>query len=158
MKRGVSAAAGLAALLLGVTACTSSGHAPSKHAPSASAAPTGTAQQGGALVDPGMYGNSVSGAKTLLNTRGKGDASLSEHSGGESGDFIIAVSCLGNGPLKVTDKSGRLLLRIATCTGSPGAIYNSRGPVRQADAVLRLTTGPTVDWRIAALQAPASGS
>ena len=154
MRHRLRAATGLAALLLGVTACTSSGHTPSKHASSTPPSPSGSAQQGGNLVDPVTYGQSVSGAKTLLNTRGKGNSSLSVPGEGKSGDLVIAVSCLGKGPLKVSDKSGRLLLGIATCAGSPGAIYNSRGSLRPADATLELTTGATVDWRIAALQAP----
>ncbi|WP_143076566.1 hypothetical protein [Streptomyces sp. MUSC 14] len=154
MRRQPAAATGLAVLLLGLTACTSSGHAPHGHASPTSAAPTGSAQQGGALVDPDTYRRSVSGAQPLLHTRGKGDSSLSIRGEEKSGDLVIAVSCLGKGPLKVTDKSGRLLLRIVTCTGSPAAMYNSRGALRPADTALELTAGPSVDWRIAVMQAP----
>lgn len=158
MRRRLSAATGLAALLLGVTACGSSDHTPHGHASSTSAAPTGSTQQGGALVDPDTYLQSVSGAQALLNTRGKGDSSLSIRGEGKSGDLVIAVSCLGKGSLKVTDKSGRLLLRVVTCAGSPAAIYNSRGSLRPADTSLALTAGPTVDWRIAVMQAPHANS
>ncbi|WBO64114.1 hypothetical protein [Streptomyces camelliae] len=141
-------------LLLGLAACSSSGHEPSKHASPTAASPSGSAQQGGDLVDPSIYGQSVSGAKTLLNIRGKGDSSPSVPGAGKSGDLVIAVSCSGKGSLKVADKSGRLLLGIATCEGSPGAIYNSRGSFRPDDSALKLTTDAAVAWRIAALQAP----
>jgi hypothetical protein len=154
MRRQLGAATGLAVLLLGPTACTSSDHTPHGHASPTSAAPTGSPRQSGALVDPDTYRQSVSGAQPLLNTRGKGDASLSLRGEGKSGDLVIAVSCLGKGSLKVTDKSGRLLLRIVTCTGSPAVIYNSRGSMRPADTVLELAAGPTVDWRTAVMQAP----
>jgi len=158
VKHRLSAATGLMALLLGMTACSSSGHTPSGHAPSASATPSGSAQQGGELADPNAYGKSISGAKTLLNTHGKGNSSLSVNGAGKSGDLVIAISCRGNAPLKATDKSGRLLLRIDTCSASPQAVYNSRGSLRPADVTLGLTTGRTVDWRIAVLEAPHSGS
>lgn len=147
-------AAGSTVLLLGLAACSHSGHTPSTPTSSAPASPTGSARQGANLVDPNTYGQSISEAKTLLNTRGKGNSSLSVPGEGKSGDFVVAVSCLGKGPLKVTDKSGRLLLRIATCAANPEAIYNSRGALRPADSNLQLTTDAAVEWRVAALQAP----
>jgi hypothetical protein len=161
VKKNAQRAAALvvpAVLLLGVTACTSSGNTPSGHPSSASAAPSGSARKGGTPADPHTYGQPIPGAKTLLETRGKGDSSLPLRGQGKSGDLVISLSCTGKGPLKVTDKAGRLLLGIAGCKGTQGAIYSSRAALRQADATLEVTTGPAVDWRVTVLRAPHADS
>ena len=152
--RGPAAAGILAAAVIALAACSSAKQAPSS-APTpkavGSASPSASAT---APVDPQEYGGSIPEGQLLLNTQGNGNSSLSIKGIGTTGDFVIAVSCLGKGSLKANDKSGRLLLGVDTCEESPMAVYNSRGLVRPTDSAVAIVAAPGVHWRIAVYRAP----
>ncbi|WP_152626369.1 hypothetical protein [Streptacidiphilus carbonis] len=138
--------------MIALAGCSSAKQAPSaaptpKATGSATPAPTSP-------VDPQQYGVSISEGELLLNTQGNGNSTLPVQGIGTAGDFVVAVSCLGKGSLHASDKSGRLLLGVDTCDGSPGAIYNSRGQLRSTDAAVAIAAPAGVHWRLAVYRAP----
>lgn len=149
--RGPAAAGILAAAVIALAACSSA-----KQAPSAAPTPeaVGSPSPTSSPVDPQEYGASIAEGELLKNSQGNGNSSLSIKGIGTTGDFVIAVSCLGKGSLKANDKSGRLLLGVDTCEESPMAVYNSRGLVRPADSAVAIVAAPGVHWRIAVYRAP----
>lgn len=78
--------------------------------------------------------------------RGPGSIEL-DSSVGTGSRVTVRFSCVGDGPVSLTDRRGGPLINIAGC--SRFAVYGTEFPGSPDDRTLRLSVGKAAQWRIA---------